>query len=71
MKVELHPETRAGEVLVGNFSPEGFEKVAWTTKRKGTTAYSASGKAPTSDGSFFPVFAQRSEMEDRGIEFGE
>jgi hypothetical protein len=67
MKNTSHPELREGEVWITNADEEGYSSVGWKTKRKGQVAYGRDGKPVMTYESFFPVFAQRKELEDAGI----
>ena len=84
MKITPHPELREGEVFITNATDKrmhnplapgdrrsSWESVGWKTKRRGKVAYDTDGKAITEDrwSGMFPVFAQRSELEEAGIEF--
>jgi hypothetical protein len=60
-----HPETAAGEVLIGNMFASDFRHVGWQSKRLGKTAYHVSGKRMPS---FRPVFVTQRELEAAGIE---
>ncbi len=62
-----HPELKEGEVYLGNFSVEDFAGVTWKTKRSGFVAYDVNGQ-PSPWPGLFPGFAQRSELEEAGID---
>ena len=71
VKVKSHPERLAEEVLLFNYSSDAggqelFGRIGWKSKRKGNIAYGQDGNIVPN---FFPVFVQRSEMEESGIEF--
>lgn len=64
-----HPEMQEGEVLITNSDDEGYGCVGWKSKRKGKVTYDTSNKPlghrwPDS----FPVFAQRDELEEHGVD---
>lgn len=63
-----HPELLEGEVWITNAQEADWNSIGWKTKRAGTTAYDKSGCAITTWGRFFPVFVQRSELEQAGID---
>lgn len=64
-----HPETREGEVFITNTDHSDYNHIGWTTKRAGDVAYDIYGK-PIGRGwpGSFPVFAQKSELEEAGID---
>lgn len=59
-----HPECHDSEAFVCYANENGFDQVGWNTKRKGTRVIDDKGKDVTSEanGTFFPVFAQESEL---------
>lgn len=59
-----HPETRCGEIFLGNFSGESFVEIRWKSKRRGMVAYDIDGRTIDSPG-FFPVFAETSELGEQ------
>lgn len=63
-----HPELQEGEVFLRNTDSVGFRKIGWKTKRQGRTPYDVYGNVINSPSpNFFPVFVQRSELEEAGI----
>lgn len=63
-----HPELKEGEVFLTNINAHDFHCVGWKTKRGGKVAYDVHGEVVATDGSFFPVFAQKAELETNGID---
>ena len=59
---EQHPELRAGEVFLGNYSLHVYTQSDWKTKRIGQQAYDESGKPVASTLDLHPIFAQKSEL---------
>jgi len=59
-----HPETREGETFLTNIDEKGFFEIGWQTKRRGVIAYTKDGRILQEN---FPVFVQKSEMEEKGI----
>ena len=62
-----HPEMLESEIFIGNYIPEDFEGIGLKTKRKGETAYNEDDQ-PFDLGKAFPVFVQRSELEENGVD---
>jgi hypothetical protein len=63
-----HPECRAGEVFLTNTDDKDWDDIGWKSKRRGQVAYDRSGLPVLTSGSFFPVFVQRDELEEAGID---
>jgi hypothetical protein len=69
-KQESHPEQSTGEIFLGYMDRERFGKLAWKSKREGQMVYADDGTivpqghhhAP--EKRLFPVFAERSEVEE-------
>ncbi len=62
-----HPELQKGEVWLTNTQEDGWHDIGWSTKRAGTVAYDRAGCAISTSPRYFPVFAQRSELEAAGV----
>jgi len=60
-----HPEELEGEVFLTNADGNDmYNKIGWTTKRKGKMAYNIYGQLLSG---CFPIFVQRSELIQKGI----
>ena len=69
---EDHPELREGEIYYCNVSsPKDFRNIKLITKRLGKIAVSELGRVIKSLKGRWPrpVFVQKSELEEKGIEF--
>ncbi len=63
----IHPELQKGEVFFTNSNYKGFEKMKWTSKRKGSKAYDGEGRL-LHDTNWFPVFIQTNELEKHKLD---
>jgi hypothetical protein len=61
-----HPEQIFDEVFLGNFTLDGFYKIAWNTARRGKGAYDIYGNVINYG--TYPVFVGRKEMNDIGFQ---
>lgn len=71
---ENHPELREGEVFVGNIEMVHFVQSEHKTKRLGYQAYMRNGtpmrrrkKGESWHSFLYPMFVQRSELEEKGL----
>jgi hypothetical protein len=65
----MHPEMLPGEVWLTNSDEEGFHEIGWNSKRRGKVAYDTHGipiLSPRWDDAF-PIFAQTSELAQKGV----
>jgi hypothetical protein len=65
---DRHKQMRKGEVLVCNETEEVFQGMLLKTKRLGGVAYTFSGGQFPDSSKLVSVFAQRSELEELGID---
>lgn len=65
-----HPETQAGEFLLGNFTDADWKDIGWKTKRRGQKAFCLNGDAYPfqEDHKVAPGFAAISEDPQRAAE---
>jgi hypothetical protein len=63
----VHPELQEGETCLGNTDEAGYEHYGWSTLRRGIQAYDICDR-PINDRVLFPVFVQRSELQEAGID---
>lgn len=60
-----HPERAPDEVFIDNTDFEGFSAIGWSTKRRGSVAYSFTGEKKSTDSNeLFPVFVKISEIRN-------
>lgn len=62
----VHPEENDTEIFFSNTNSQGFQQLAWKSKRKGVRTFNGKGEEFTVEGCF-PVFISREELEDSGI----
>jgi hypothetical protein len=72
VEIKEHPETKEGEIFLGNFIEIHFQHLPWKAKRMGKVAYDADDNEFTLAGAlhspnevFRPVFIKIREFEDR------
>lgn len=63
----IHPESRPGEVYVGNVTAEMFGHRRWNTKRLGKQPIDVHGN-PIPVKTLFPMFVQFTELEAAGLD---
>ncbi|OGI27590.1 MAG: hypothetical protein A2359_04665 [Candidatus Moranbacteria bacterium RIFOXYB1_FULL_43_19] len=65
-----HPELRAEEIFIGNFTAREVGEIRWKTKRMGEKALNRDG-VPISNLGWqggYPVFVQKSELMEAGVD---
>ena len=66
----IHPEIQSGEIFFTNSSQVKFEKIQFSTKRRGKVAYDGRGNL-TSNINWFPVFIQEEELKNKNLDLRE
>ena len=64
-----HPELQDGEIWLTNATREQLDDIGWRTKRMGKQAYDRQGH-PIWDGETYPVFVQKTELDEAGVSIG-
>ncbi len=63
-----HPELQEGEVFLSNDNLESYKGLVWKIKRKGKVPYDTSDSVIHGADEYFPVFVQRFELEEAGVD---